>query len=84
MTQKPRLFIMDDPSNKLLINAFATMERDSGHNEDKRGARDKILESKHHLHAALRYVFMQKLHWRDPQEPVEQDMPQYDREEIFA
>lgn len=83
-TKKPRLFVMDNPSNKLLINAFATMERDSGHNEDKRGMRDKILESKHHLHAALRYLFMQKLRWRDPNEPEVADAPSYQEEEIFA
>lgn len=83
-TQKPRLFIMNDPSNKLLINAFATMERDSGHNEDKKGMRDKILESKHHLHASLRYIFMQKLRWRDLDEPSLNDIPEYEAEEIFA
>lgn len=83
-TKAPRLFVMNDPSNKLLVNAFATMERDSGHSEDKRGLRDKILESKHHLHAALRYLFMQKLKWRDVNEGEHSDIPEYEAEEIFS
>lgn len=83
-TTKPRLFIMNKPGNELLINAFQTMERDRGHNEEKRGAKDKIMESKHHLHAALRYVFMQRLKWRDPYEPEVGSTPNYATEEIYA
>lgn len=84
VTGKPRFFIMNDPSNKLVINAFATMERDSAHNEDKRGMRDKILESKHHVHAALRYTFMQKMRWRESNEPEISDIPEYAPEEILV
>jgi phage terminase large subunit-like protein len=83
-TQRPRLFVFNTPQNKLLINAFNTMERDRGHNEDKKGARDKILESKHHLHAALRYVFMQRLRWREPVVGAVPDVAQFEREEVFA
>ena len=75
---------MNKPGNELLINAFQTMERDRGHNEEKRGAKDKIMESKHHLHAALRYVFMQRLKWRDPYEPEVGSTPNYATEEIYA
>lgn len=83
-TGKPRFFIMNRPENELLINAFQTMERDRGHNEDKRGAKDKILESKHHLHAALRYIFMQKIRWRSPVLPQVADVPEYAPEEIYS
>lgn len=83
-TEKPRLFVCETPENEMLINAFHTMERDRWNNEDKRGMKDKILESKHHLHAALRYIFMQKLRWREPVIGTAPDSPQYDREEVFA
>lgn len=84
-TGRPQLYIMDTPGNQLLIRAFETMERDRGIQEDKKGARDKILESKHHLHAALRYIFMQKLIWRSPvQTRVDEMEAAYSEEEVFA
>lgn len=51
-----RLFIVNRPENKKLIQSFRTLERDTHANEDKKGPKDKILEGKHHLHAALRYI----------------------------
>ena len=81
---RPTFYIMDTPANAPLIKAFETLERDRGVQEDKKGQRDKILESKHHLHAALRYVFMQKMSWRGPGEMVVPDEPQYSEEEVLA
>lgn len=83
-TQKPRLFVCNTPNNQLLINAFQTMERDRYHDEDRRGMKDKILESKHHLHAALRYLFMQRIRFRDANAPVVASDPNYAQEEIYA
>lgn len=81
---RPTLYIMDTPENAPLIKAFETLERDRGVQEDKKGQRDKILESKHHLHAALRYVFMQNLRWRSPYEvPVSGD-PEFSEEDLFG
>ena len=60
---RPRLFIVDRPENRMLINAFASMERDTFANEDIKGPKDRILEGKHHLHAGLRYIFQHPLKW---------------------
>lgn len=83
-TSKPTLFVMNTPGNSLLANAFETMERDRYANEDKRGQKDRILESKYHNHAALRYLFMQKLSWRDVAEPQIDQTPDYQLEEIYS
>lgn len=64
LTGKPTVYIMDTPRNRPLIQAMETLERDRGAMEDRKGMRDKILEAKHHLHAAFRYVMMQSLGWR--------------------
>lgn len=62
---KPKLFIVNRPENKGLINAFESMERDTFSNEDKKGPRDKIVEGKHHLHASLRYIFQFPIKWEE-------------------
>jgi len=62
-TGVPRLFIVDRPENKVLINSFRTLERDTYANEDIKGPKDKIREGKHHLHAALRYIFQFPVNW---------------------
>jgi len=56
-TGKPNFFIFDTPNNRMLINSMLTLERDVALNEEKKGQKDKILEGKHHFHAAMRYVF---------------------------
>ncbi len=53
----PGFYIFDTPNNRVLINSMLTLERDVALNEEKKGQRDKIMEGKHHFHAALRYVF---------------------------
>ena len=63
LTKKPKLYVVDRPENRLMINAFKTLERDRQMNEDKRGLRDKILESKHHHHASLRYIYQYPINW---------------------
>lgn len=60
---RPRLFIIDRPENRPLISSFKTMERDTFANEDDKGPKDRIMEGKHHRHAALRYVFQYPLKW---------------------
>jgi hypothetical protein len=76
-TGKPRFFIVDRPENKVLIQTFKTLERDSHINEDTKGERDKIREGKHHLHAAMRYIFQFPMSWYpkviDVPEPEFQD-----------
>jgi phage terminase large subunit-like protein len=73
-TKKPRLFIFDIPENKLLINAFRTMERDTYSNEDDKGVKDRIKEGKHDAHAAMRYIFQSRVHWL----PVSQGVPEFE------
>ena len=60
---RARFFIVDRPENKLLINSFRTLERDTYADEEKNGQKDKIKEGKHHLHAATRYIFQYSLSW---------------------
>lgn len=62
-TKKPRLCIVKRPENKVLINSFRTLERDTYANEDVKGPKDRIREGRHHLHAALRYVFQFPVNW---------------------
>lgn len=62
-TNKPRLFIFNVPENKELIHSFKTLERDTYANEDQKGMKDKIAEGKHHLHAALRYIYQGLVRW---------------------
>lgn len=62
-TGKPRLFVFRVPENKMIITAFKTMERDTFVDEDNKGMKDKIKEGKHHLHAALRYIFQGRPRW---------------------
>ena len=52
-----KLFVVDRPENKELVLSFKTLERDTYANEDKSGKKDRIKEGRHHLHAALRYIF---------------------------
>lgn len=59
----PRLFIVNRPENRGLISAFKSMERDTFANEDDKGPKDRIMEGKYHLHAALRYIFQCPLKW---------------------
>ena len=75
---------MNTPGNQALIRAFETMERDKGVQEDRKGARDKILESKHHLHAALRYIFMQTLNWRSVQQYFTELLPSYEADDLYG
>lgn len=62
-TQKPRFFIVNRPENKLLIGSMRTLERDTYNNEDDKGPKDRIKEGKHHLHAAMRYLFQFPIRW---------------------
>jgi len=69
----PELFICNTPGNRPLIQAFKTLERDTFPNEENQGTKDKIKEGKHHLHAALRYLFQYPLVWY----PEMFEIPQY-------
>ena len=62
-TQKPRLFFFNTAEVKPLVLDIMTLERDTYHNEETRGVRDKIREGKHDLHAALRYIFQFPICW---------------------
>jgi phage terminase large subunit-like protein len=77
-TGKPTLFICNTPSNRMLIQSFRTLERDTYNNEDKMGMKDRIKEGKHHLHAALRYLFQYPLTWYPAVDNIPQ--PAYDDE----
>ena len=66
----PKLYVLDIPENKTLINAIRTIERDSHNNEDDKGVRDKIKEGKHDTHAAMRYIFQKRTPWLPPVEAV--------------
>lgn len=72
LEEKP-LYIVDRPENRPLINSFRTLERDVHANEDLKGEKDAIREGKHHLHAALRYIFQNRVHWL----PAVQRVPDY-------
>lgn len=58
-----KLFVVNRPENKELIQSFRNLERDTYTNEDVKGPKDRIREGKHHLHASLRYIFQYPLHW---------------------
>ena len=60
---KPRFFIVNRPENKVLINSFRTLERETYANEDIKGPKDRIKEGKHHLHASLRYIYQYPISW---------------------
>jgi hypothetical protein len=63
-----KLFFMDKPSVKPLIQDMRTMERDAWSDEDRRGTKDKIMEGRHDRHAAMRYVFQWPLsYWTEQQ-----------------
>jgi phage terminase large subunit-like protein len=66
----PGLFIVDRKENAALIKSFRTLERDTYANEDVKGAKDKIKEGKHHLHAALRYIFQFPVAWYPAQDII--------------
>jgi len=82
-TGKPRLFIMDRPENRSLINAFRTMEREQWTNEDQKGPKDKIAEGKYHHHAALRYLFQFPLSWM-PEVTYMPEPDLFDEEALLA
>jgi len=65
ITGKPRLFIVNRPENKQLIQAFKMLERDTYSNETDKGQKDRIKEGPYHLHAALRYIFQFPVNWYD-------------------
>lgn len=62
-TKQPALFFFDTPNVRELVHSIRTLERDTYANEDKKGPKDKILEGKHHLHAAFRYLYQYPLRW---------------------
>jgi hypothetical protein len=66
-TGKPKLFFFDIPETKSLRMSMKTMEKDSFSNPDK-GPKDKILEGKHHYHAAMRYPYQFPMNWVPPQD----------------
>ena len=73
LREPTRLFIINRPENKELITAFKTLERDTFRNEDK-GEKDRIKEGRHHMHAALRYVFQFPVNWF----PTQIQVPKYE------
>jgi len=66
----PKLRIFDIPENRLIMNAFKNMERDSFVNEEKLGMKDKILEGKWDNHACFRYVNQRNVGWLPPVQSV--------------
>ena len=72
---KPRLFVVNRPDNKALIQSFRTLERDTYADEDKNGPKDRIKEGKHHLHSALRFIFQFHCNWYPAQDVTPQ--PEY-------
>lgn len=72
---KPTLFVVNRPENALLINSFRTLERDTYADEERNGPKDRIKEGKHHMHAALRYIFQFPLNWYPKVDNVPQ--PEY-------
>lgn len=77
---KPRLYVVDRPENKVLINSFRTLERDTYANEDVNGPKDRIKEGKHHLHSALRFIHQFPLNWYPAVDVVPQ--PEYGDEAV--
>jgi hypothetical protein len=75
---KPSLYICNTPSNRPLIQSFKTLERDTYNNEDKQGQKDRIKEGKHHLHAALRYLYQYPLNWYPAEDAI--PTPRYEDE----
>ena len=73
-TGRPRFFIVNRPENKMLIQSMRTLERDTYANEDESGPKDRIKEGKHHLHAAMRYLFQYPLSWY----PEVQEVPSFE------
>lgn len=71
----PGLYIFDTPENKPLIQSIRTLQRDTYANEDEKGMKDKILEGKHDLHAAMRYPFQHRIHYLPPVEYVPEVEP---------
>ena len=47
--------------NEPVLKAFRSLERDAYPNEEKTGPKDRILENKHHAHAALRYAYQMRM-----------------------
>jgi phage terminase large subunit-like protein len=58
-----KLFFFDTPEVWQLIKAFESLEREMATNEDKKGIRDVIAESRWDQHAALRYVYQGPIRW---------------------
>lgn len=61
---RPNFYIFDRPENQGLIKSFKTMERDTHHNEEIKGLKDKIREGVHDHHACVRYIFQNRLSWK--------------------
>lgn len=80
-TGKPSLFFFNTANNRLLINAMRTMERETYGDEDLKGPKDKIRESKHHHHAALRYLFQFPVRWQP--ETVSAPVLELDEEVLY-
>jgi phage terminase large subunit-like protein len=74
LTGEPGMKVLDLPENRLIINAFKNMERDSYANEDKKGQKDTILEGRWDNHACFRYVNQRVVNWLPPAEKV----PEYE------
>jgi hypothetical protein len=70
ISNRPSLYIMNRPENQELIKSFRTLQRESYVNEEIKGQKDKIQEGVHDHHAALRYIFQNKLRWA----PVVEDV----------
>lgn len=82
-TGKPRFFIFNRPENKLLIQSFKTLQRDTFTDESVKGPKDRIQEGVHDHHACVRYVNQLRLRWH-PHITAEVEMPVEDAELICA
>ena len=69
----PRERIFDVPELAKLRQSMRTLERQTRHNEDKKGPIDKVEEGRHHLHAAFRYPHQFRMTWMPPTF----DVPEY-------
>ncbi len=65
ITGKPNFFITEPCT--MTINDFRTLDRDTYKDEEVKGPKDRIRESKKHRHACVRYIMQLFPRWVEPQ-----------------
>lgn len=66
ISKKAGVYFFDTPEVWQLIRDIKTLERDHWANEETKGIKDKILESKKDRHAAFRYIYQHHIEWIPP------------------